>query len=83
MVTLTSSSTNPSIPSNNSLLLPSSSGNLTLLDGFRKKFNEISDSYYGQLVASIPPAPKEKENPWFDFVKHSSLGQIIPFCKIN
>lgn len=83
MVTLTSSSTNPPIPSNNSLLLPSSSGNLTLLDGFRKKFNEISDSY-GQLVASIPPAPKEKENPWFDFVlKHSSLGQINSLFPLN
>lgn len=82
MVTLTSSSTNPSIPSNNSLLLPSSSGNLTLLDGFRKKFNEISDPY-GQLVASIPPAPKEKENPWFDFVKHSSLGQINSLFPLN
>ena len=59
MVTLTSSSTNPPIPSNNSLLLPSSSRDSTLLDDFRQKFNEISDSY-GQLVASTPPAPKEK-----------------------
>lgn len=83
MVTLTSSTTNPPIPSNNSLLLPSSSGDSTLLDGFRKKFNEISDSY-GQLVASIPPAPKEKENPWLDFVlKNSSLGQINSLFPLN
>ncbi|MFZ4085087.1 MAG: hypothetical protein ACOYK1_06075 [Vampirovibrionia bacterium] len=82
MVTLTSSTTNPSIPSNNSLLLPSSSGDSTLLDGFRKKFSEIIDSY-GQL-ASIPPAPKEKENPWLDFVlKHSSLGQINSLFPLN
>jgi hypothetical protein len=83
MVTLTSSSTNPPIPSNNSLLLPSSSGDSNFLDGVRKEFNKIIDSY-GQLVASIPPAPKEKENPWLDFVlKNSSLGQINSLFPLN
>jgi hypothetical protein len=35
-------------------------------------------------VASIPPAPKEKENPWLDFVlKNSSLGQINSLFPLN
>jgi hypothetical protein len=35
-------------------------------------------------VASTAPAPKEKENPWLDFVlKNSSLGQINSLFPLN
>lgn len=81
MVTLTSSSTNPPIPFNNSLLLSSSSGDSNFLDGVRKEFNKIIDSY-GQLMASTPRAPKEKENPWLNFAPLGQINSLLPLNKL-